>query len=326
MTLCSQHATIGVTVSSLLNREVVVEARTFCRQAEINYLNTIDPFHFSVIICDHSRNPLLLADSPHSMASPNTPADATPRTDNATDTPIAGQKRKRDTEDDSNPWVGLTKVLVGPDEKPYLVHSHILRKVPFFRGCLDAGMIERAEGVVKLPEDNPKAFSHVVHWLYHGKLPVDLVAMIEDAMKAGNKTASSRLHDEIYTFTDMYVLCHRLMMEELQNHLTDIFREVTRQSTWPAISYQRICDELPEENPLRKLGMQQLSWEIRHGYGGWSAWTKNSSRFSLFAMLKLDYMRFVAEAVTTYPDARKPFYTGKPCDWHVHIDTPKCKD
>ena len=88
--------------------------------------------------------------------------------------PTAGLKRKRDDEDTSlSPWAGLTKVLVGKKEKLFLVHTHILCRMPFFRNCLDAYMIERREGVVKLPEDDPRAFSHAAHWMYHEKLPFD---------------------------------------------------------------------------------------------------------------------------------------------------------
>lgn len=122
-----------------------MEARTFFGQAEVNYSNTINSSaslsSFATAAEHHSSSP----ETPHSMAAPS-----------------ARPKRKRATKDDYKSWNELTKVLVGPDEEPFSIHTRVIRKVPFFRGCLDANMAERAEGVVKLPEDDPGR-SHIFY-------------------------------------------------------------------------------------------------------------------------------------------------------------------
>lgn len=267
--------------------------------------------------------------SPRSMSSSNMLADTSPRIDKATDALTAGQKRKRDTEDDPNPWVGLTKVLVGPEKEPFFVHTRVLRSAPFFRGCLDANMIDSAEGVVRLPKDDPRAFACIVHWLYHKTLPSKvlpekILASMNSELTENTRTWGKEISSDIYLLVRTYVLCQRLLMEELQNYLMDAFRVLQDKLTMDHNMFREVCDNVAQEDSLRKLLMYQLNRNILQ-LGGFTAWKKNSELYSHFAALNQGNMEMVAEALGNPSREKEPWKKGEPCDWHVHIDTPKCR-
>jgi hypothetical protein len=81
------------------------------------------------------------------------------------------QKRKRDEEDPlTSRHNKMVQVLVGPEEHSFRIFEDDIRLVPFFRGCLDATMIEADEKLVRMPEDDPNVFEAVAYFIRHHKL------------------------------------------------------------------------------------------------------------------------------------------------------------
>jgi hypothetical protein len=227
---------------------------------------------------------------------------------------IAARKREYDEvfDDDSGEWDKFTIVRVGQEAKEFFVHTHCLRKIPFFQACLDSGMEESTSGIVKLPEDHPAAFGIVAHWLYHGVLPWSL----EDLTGAA-KDASTKLGVLVHA----WYLADMLMMEALHNVLIDYLTELGNDIDW---AYFAMILGIGYRNSAPyKLSLAQLSSCIRAA-GGWVKF-KESKEHACFryASLSVESMEFVCEALSG-PIATKITKKQKCTDYHKHVDTKKC--
>ena len=66
-------------------------------------------------------------------------------------------------------------VLVGQDEKPFLVHTaYICKTSGFFAKAYSHGWKEDRERIVRLPEADVELFQAYLYWTYTGNLEVDL--------------------------------------------------------------------------------------------------------------------------------------------------------
>lgn len=209
------------------------------------------------------------------------------------------------------------------------MHTHILRKIPFFRGCLDAEMREKQEGVIRMPEDNPNVFTLLAHWAYHHELPFDIDKIRADAIPTGggnNKLIGWVFHKKFALLLQLYFMASRLMIEELQNHIVDVVQLLNTRVIFSWSSHKAVVDNTTQDDPMRRLMMQHLSWDV-FKQGGWRAWKALPKRAGVLNTKGPEYTDYIAEALTTFPNSKLPSTTAdEPCEWHVHIDTPKCNE
>jgi hypothetical protein len=184
-------------------------------------------------------------------------------------------------------------------------------------------MAESAENCVRLPDDSPAHFNYVVHWLYFGRSPIDIV--VERNKPEARSTTGGLSKDlgvKMTVYCETYLLADRLMLESLQNHIIDRLREVAHAAgimrRGEPISFERV----PKESGLFLLLKQQISHLVRRA-GAWLKW-KNGASYKEFAVKSVERMEFVTDALAEYPDAKRPNEVGHCCDLHTHVDTPKC--
>lgn len=231
-------------------------------------------------------------------------------------------KRKR-SDIGQSPWNDQISILVGPSEYKLTVHAHIIRKIPFFRGCLDAPMIERETRVVRMLEDDPEAVEGLVHWAYTGKLEYDL-------QQERKKHASDSSMRRSFTSrsVQLYALAKKCMIEELQNSVASAIITAHEHIRCPALpTIEEIINVTEEDDPLRLYAMQRWS-EFVHRNHGWVQMKKsNHSHYKDFAAQAFEHMEFAIDALARFPEGRR---AGKhasaidKCVWHTHTDTPKC--
>ena len=68
---------------------------------------------------------------------------------------------------------GIVELLLGPQQKPRFAHKDVLTKIPFFERMLKENRWPESSskfGQVKLPEDDPAVFDHVLAYAYQGKV------------------------------------------------------------------------------------------------------------------------------------------------------------
>lgn len=249
------------------------------------------------------------------------PSPSTPDTDTTTQdlTPPSTVESERKHDKVDSEWGEFIEVLVGADECKFIVHTHILRRVPFFRGCLDAPMKESQEGVVRLPEADADAFRQVVHWLYHGRLGYEMKAVAE------KKVACLR---EMSTMIRTYLLAQMWLLEELQNTAIDNIGRGFAHVSPGQSALEIVCGETTDDNPLRRMVMGQLARRISF-VGGWSAWKESKddeTTYKLFARKSVDHLEFVMDCISRFPNSTNPINPNDPCQWHIHVETTKCNN
>lgn len=214
-------------------------------------------------------------------------------------------------------WGNIITILVGPNTRKFFVHNHILRQVPFFRGCLDAPMKESQEGVVRLRDDDPDAFQELACWIYNAKFERDL----ED------DSSSTFLDDDIVDKRlKTYVLAKMMLMEDLQNAAVDSLRAIYNYNCPCARVLSSIQEHLEDDDPLRSFVTRLLACMI-HVEGGWLAWKrKNPKCYNDFMRGNADHMELTLQAVSAFsklPPTSEAKYLAA-CNFHVHDKTPRC--
>jgi hypothetical protein len=221
-------------------------------------------------------------------------------------------------------WRRRRKLSAPESISKLIVHTHHLRKVAFFRGCLDANMIEKSEESVSLPEDIPEAFGCVVTWLCTGCLPSNIETLRKEAATKAHATQLNEYLEVYHLCLYTYVMAQKLLLEALQNKLMDIIRTTLLQKSIPGIQAAYLVSSVPANDKILVLLKQEISASVKLN-GGWAAWKEKSTLYTHFSARYVEYLEFTADALATYRASTRTAAMSRSCDYHVHIDTPKCQ-
>lgn len=232
-------------------------------------------------------------------------------------------------------WLDTTTILVGPYEQKFIAHTCFLREIPFFRGCLDAKMQESAEGLVRLPEDDPEVFSQILSWTYGAKFNNDLVAIAKDRTSSNGTTAKARAFcahrlDVCINLIKTYSLAQKFLAEPIQNAVLDELRVawvyyIPGSWTVEAV-YEAYKEHKNRDDALLRLTMQRLSNHVATS-SNYVAWAdSNPDVLQNFARKSMERMEFLMEALARFPNAKNPHQdpNASKCKWHMHTTTKKC--
>lgn len=151
----------------------------------------------------------------------------------------------------ANTWDQITTILVGPEEQRFLVHTETLREVPFFQKCLDSGMIQSQENLIRLPEDNAEAFAEVVKWMYKGALCSKV---------RGNVTITSEFDEDYLKMMRIHLLARKLCIEELQNSTTDGLLDVLLETVYYMDTMHLNLVMAIAHQTTRSIGLRNIVW------------------------------------------------------------------
>lgn len=147
----------------------------------------------------------------------------------------------------------VVTIVVGPSEVTWRIHENLLSGASdFFKSAFNSGFKEALEDRLALPEDDPQAFELFVRWLYaramaplgpsssasaSASASVSVSASTSTSSSpagANNSTSSALLLSllggsgsaggvgiQIRTCLRLYVLAHKLLVEELENACAD---------------------------------------------------------------------------------------------------------
>ena len=155
-----------------------------------------------------------------------------------------------------NPWsADPVKVTVGREEQElFLVHGHILKKSPFFQGCLRNDCKESSSMSVDLPEDEPEVFLQVVNYLFSGDTSSIVVDQPKSLICTDTECQSLELLVRTYVAADKFLLpeLQNLLMRKLYHH------HIVRTPHPPLIS---ILQPL-KDSPMRQFLILAYVWSI----------------------------------------------------------------
>jgi hypothetical protein len=226
-------------------------------------------------------------------------------------------------------FVQLTDVLVGPDEERFTVHTDFLRQLPFFRNCLRVGMRESQENIVRLPEDNPYAFSQLVHWLYTRQFEFNFVQDVSDFHN--DDDTHGRFPEPLQAKQDaiinVYLMAKKFCAEELQNYVIDCLRISLEDCLWEPKELQLAFDQQDPQDPLYRMASISMAQEFDQDHGTEWEQIKKTSYYAEFIAGDMEKMEFLLKSLHIHwADPRLTGADDLCTDWHTHIDTPKCRD
>ena len=133
--------------------------------------------------------------------------------------------------------------VVGRAKRQWSLHRNLLSyHSGWFKKKVKEEVQERG-GRIDLFDDDPRAFEMLVKWLYTGK--IDDVSAVTLEKK----------WDYIYACQQLYILCHKMDLPQLQNLAMDQFRRGCFEAGLvPGVEEMiPIYQKLPASSPFRKL-------------------------------------------------------------------------
>ncbi|KIW74658.1 hypothetical protein Z517_11428 [Fonsecaea pedrosoi CBS 271.37] len=140
-----------------------------------------------------------------------------------------GDEEEEEDDDDDDDEVDnfttseIVTVHVGPKRKRFHLHRDLIcERSPFMEKCLQKNRFDEGyKNEMYLPEDDPKAFSIVVEWIYRGRLP----SFGTGAGSGGSAVPARGLCGlDMCDISAAYCMADKFGMEELQNGIMDCIR------------------------------------------------------------------------------------------------------
>lgn len=183
-------------------------------------------------------------------------------------------------------WTDLVTVLVGKNEKKFLVYREAIKVIPFFEGCLNSPMKEAQESVVKLPEDDPEAFEELIFFMYYGKFKVDLKELGNGKLRA--KNSSTDFGNDVRRRCRTWILADKLLAETAANAAIDSLRDHLRRFDANATTLRLVLQYASRGSAILRLVSQRFSRSVKKA-GGWEKWKAEKrlgTSYSVKSLLK----------------------------------------
>ena len=142
-------------------------------------------------------------------------------------------------------------VRVGPQGMRLDLHKEYICSKSDFSKAACSGNFKEADGVIKLPEQDPGIFKHFVHWLYSGRLvchDISNLALFRDAPFA--------------SLVSLYILADQLQTRGLKDPIVNMMIGVYADSANRHLFWARLEDP---DRPNRLRGPAagiKLAWEL----------------------------------------------------------------
>ncbi|KAK6387715.1 hypothetical protein LTS17_000984 [Exophiala oligosperma] len=223
-------------------------------------------------------------------------------------------------EDDDDDFENFTTseivtVFVGHKRKRFFLHRELIcQRSPFMEKCLKKDAFDEGyKNELYLPEDDPKAFSIVVDWIYRNKLP----ARTEPAFDLCDLSAS-------------YCMADKFAMEELQNSIMDVVRASFSRREGegfkaPNFSALVLTHQFgPPKSPLKRFYVEHLVHHMMKQPKWYHELKRNEpNRSDLEEIYKIpDLVSYVFKKVWQFQgEPWKDPATWDKCCYHVHATT-----
>ena len=137
----------------------------------------------------------------------------------------------------------------GTEERTYFIHKHILEaKSEYFRACLNGNFAEsNGDGEIKMAEDDPAAFNHVVDWLY------------------GNALQLESFSDSI-AIVDLYIFADKIMCCDLKDIAVDLLQEYYEGKVIRFEALQKLSDRHLVDSKAMEFLVQEAGYDIANYY------------------------------------------------------------
>jgi hypothetical protein len=209
----------------------------------------------------------------------------------------------------------IVTVYVGHKRKRFFLHRELIcQRSPFMEKCLKKDRFDEGyKNELYLPEDDPKAFSIIVEWIYRNKLP----ARNDPTFDLADLSAS-------------YCMADKFAMEELQNNIMDLVRssfsrrenEQCKPPHFSALALTHLTG--PPKSPLKRFYIEHLVHHMMKNPRWYHELKRNeANRADLEELFKIpDLVSYIFKKVWQFQAEpwKDPALWDK-CCYHVHATT-----
>lgn len=209
----------------------------------------------------------------------------------------------------------IVTVYVGPKRKRFFLHRELIcERSPFMEKCLKKGHFDEGyKNELYLPEDDPKAFSIIVDWIYRSRIPLRT--------------------DPLFDVSDMsaaYCMADKFVMEELQNSIMDGIRaslsrkegELCKTPYFSALALTHISG--PPKSPLKRFLVEHMVHHMMKHPRWYHDLKRNEpSRVDVEDLFKIpDLVFYIMKKIWQFQaEPWKDPATWDKCCYHVHATT-----
>ncbi|KAL1865163.1 hypothetical protein Daus18300_007289 [Diaporthe australafricana] len=216
----------------------------------------------------------------------------------------------------------IVTIIVGHQKKRWSVHENLLsNKSEFFRASFRGGFRESKDGVLELPEDDPRVFELFVGWAY---------AQPINDLNTSRMRILSRPDDRKITIRDyigLHAFGEKYMMERLQNEVANAIYDYYQSSPNKeplSKDVEFVYNNTLAESKMRELMTFFSTFGLLSGFGGarhsrhWGNVLKGNGEIGH------DLVMMLGECHLTLGEGVKNLPIRNPCSFHVHKKTPAC--
>ncbi|KPI40596.1 uncharacterized protein AB675_7658 [Cyphellophora attinorum] len=226
---------------------------------------------------------------------------------------------------DSHEMGRVITLNVAPEQKPFIFHEFILKKINLTENWLMAVSGGSAvNGTYQIPDEDPHAWTDLWELAYYGNFTCNLAKL-----KSNLESAAAAHHRKQYQISALrrmrlYLLATRFHGEDVRNRVMDSFLD-----GWvyyfPELLELVLEAEIPQEDPMRSLLKHALAFEVLDGSSDWGTWRKHQPGQYAFYEQNVNRSNFLNQAMMEYPNGTYPGWTWESrCRWHTHGSTPAC--
>lgn len=137
-------------------------------------------------------------------------------------------------------------VLVGPEEKAYILHTSVLTaQSTFFRAAVEGGFKESKEKVIRLPEIDTESWSTYLQWIYSNEV------VVLNPEEIDNDGYGVKRRNRLIT---LYLLADAVDDLTLRNKIVDEYVKVFKSTRlWECENISVLLNSVSESNKFREL-------------------------------------------------------------------------
>ena len=210
----------------------------------------------------------------------------------------------------------------GLKQRIFTAHEAVLKPIKFFAARLSAyfptGQINR----ISLEADDAEVIECLLEYAYTGRIDIEIDTSVPGILEDLERS-------QLMLFTKTYITAQKYSWEECQNYAMDRLRNHHSVNIVCARTLAELELANVRDSKLRQLLILKMAWSLHEGLGYRNACLIDANLSPFIrnggAIVEDLLEASIALSSADEEDKHDPTKAGTPCDWHVHITTPKCK-
>lgn len=209
----------------------------------------------------------------------------------------------------------------GLKQRIFTAHEAVLKPIKFFAARLSTDSQKGQNNHIRLEADDVEVVECLLEYAYTGRIDIEI-----DTSSSGIFEDLER--SQLMLFTKTYIVASKYCWEECQNYVMDRLRSHYSENVVCSCTLAELELADVRDSKLRQLLILKVACALAEG--GYKDARVVDANLSPFirnggAIVEELLEASIAFSSADEEDRHDPTKAGTPCDWHVHITTPKCQ-